>query len=200
MSERSRDVTGPSAEGRQPGGLANGRSLFRDDVHGASGRAAADARADARPVRWGNRGGRRLLVPRGCRRLGRGQPSVGAVGPRAGPSAVQRLRGPEHRRPARRRPVDLLRRFRRRARPRFRRGRCRRPSRRGASTAPGRTTGGSAGRSPARRADFERVGGYDEVYPCWGEEDNDLYDAFQFVGARTASAPGCAAPAPPARR
>ncbi len=32
------------------------------------------------------------------------------------------------------------------------------------------------------RADFERVGGFDEVYPCWGEEDNDLFDALQFVG------------------
>lgn len=32
------------------------------------------------------------------------------------------------------------------------------------------------------RADFERVGGYDEVYPCWGEEDNDLFDAFEFIG------------------
>jgi glycosyltransferase involved in cell wall biosynthesis len=30
--------------------------------------------------------------------------------------------------------------------------------------------------------DFERVGGYDEVYPCWGEEDNDLFDAFEFAG------------------
>lgn len=32
------------------------------------------------------------------------------------------------------------------------------------------------------REDFDRVGGYDEVYPCWGEEDNDLFDAFEFVG------------------
>jgi glycosyltransferase involved in cell wall biosynthesis len=32
------------------------------------------------------------------------------------------------------------------------------------------------------RDDFQRVGGYDEVYPCWGEEDNDLFDAFEFVG------------------
>ncbi len=35
------------------------------------------------------------------------------------------------------------------------------------------------------RADFERVGGYDEMYRCWGEEDNDLYDALQFVGLET---------------
>jgi hypothetical protein len=39
------------------------------------------------------------------------------------------------------------------------------------------------------RADFERVGGYDEVYPCWGEEDNDLFDAFQFVGLEQRSFP-----------
>ncbi len=32
------------------------------------------------------------------------------------------------------------------------------------------------------RADFERAGGYDEMYRCWGEEDNDLYDALQFAG------------------
>ncbi len=31
-------------------------------------------------------------------------------------------------------------------------------------------------------ADFERVGGFDEVYPCWGEEDNDLFDALAFAG------------------
>ena len=31
-------------------------------------------------------------------------------------------------------------------------------------------------------ADLERAGGYDEVYPCWGEEDNDLYDALRFIG------------------
>ena len=41
---------------------------------------------------------------------------------------------------------------------------------------------GLVGTFACSRADFERVGGYDEVYPCWGEEDNDLYDAFQFVG------------------
>jgi GT2 family glycosyltransferase len=39
------------------------------------------------------------------------------------------------------------------------------------------------------RADFERVGGYDEVYPCWGEEDNDLFDALQFVGLEQRSFP-----------
>jgi len=39
------------------------------------------------------------------------------------------------------------------------------------------------------RADFERVGGYDEVYPCWGEEDNDLYDALEFVGVEPRALP-----------
>jgi N-terminal domain of galactosyltransferase len=38
-------------------------------------------------------------------------------------------------------------------------------------------------------ADFERVGGYDEVYPCWGEEDNDLYDALQFGGLEARKLP-----------
>ena len=41
-----------------------------------------------------------------------------------------------------------------------------------------------------RRADFERVGGYDEVYPCWGEEDNDLFDAFAFTGLQRRDFPG----------
>ena len=42
--------------------------------------------------------------------------------------------------------------------------------------------GGIGGTFACSRADFERVGGYDEVYRGWGEEDNDLYDALQFVG------------------
>ncbi len=58
---------------------------------------------------------------------------------------------------------------------------------------------GLGGTFVCSRADFERVGGYDEVYPCWGEEDNDLFDAFQFVGVEQ-RVPGFAAPAPPARR
>jgi glycosyltransferase involved in cell wall biosynthesis len=41
---------------------------------------------------------------------------------------------------------------------------------------------GLGGTYVCARADFERIGGYDEVYPCWGEEDNDLFDAFEFVG------------------
>ena len=39
------------------------------------------------------------------------------------------------------------------------------------------------------RSDFERVGGYDEMYRCWGEEDNDLYDALQFVGLKARELP-----------
>jgi len=34
----------------------------------------------------------------------------------------------------------------------------------------------------ALRADLERVGGYDEVYQGWGDEDVDLYRALEFVG------------------
>jgi glycosyltransferase involved in cell wall biosynthesis len=40
------------------------------------------------------------------------------------------------------------------------------------------------------RTDFDRVGGYDEMYRCWGEEDNDLYDALQFVGLECRELPG----------
>ncbi len=35
------------------------------------------------------------------------------------------------------------------------------------------------------RGDFERVGGYDEVYEGWGDEDLDLYAALQSIGIRT---------------
>jgi glycosyltransferase involved in cell wall biosynthesis len=41
---------------------------------------------------------------------------------------------------------------------------------------------GLGGTFVCSRADLERVGGYDEVYPCWGEEDYDLYDALKFAG------------------
>ena len=41
---------------------------------------------------------------------------------------------------------------------------------------------GLGGTFVCARGDFERVGGYDEVYPCWGEEDYDLFDAFEFAG------------------
>jgi glycosyltransferase involved in cell wall biosynthesis len=49
--------------------------------------------------------------------------------------------------------------------------------------------GGLGGTLSVARADFERVGGYDEAYPCWGEEDNDLYDALQFVGLEPRALP-----------
>jgi glycosyltransferase involved in cell wall biosynthesis len=48
---------------------------------------------------------------------------------------------------------------------------------------------GLGGTFVCARGDFERVGGYDEVYPCWGKEDNDLFDAFQFVGLDQRSFP-----------
>ena len=48
---------------------------------------------------------------------------------------------------------------------------------------------GLGGTFVCARADFERVGGYDEVYPCWGEEDNDLFDAFEFAGLERRSYP-----------
>jgi hypothetical protein len=48
---------------------------------------------------------------------------------------------------------------------------------------------GLGGTFVCARGDFERVGGYDEVYPCWGEEDNDLFDAFEFAGLEGRSYP-----------
>jgi glycosyltransferase involved in cell wall biosynthesis len=48
---------------------------------------------------------------------------------------------------------------------------------------------GLGGTFVCSRADFERVVGYDEMYQCWGEEDNDLYDALQFVGLEPRSLP-----------
>jgi glycosyltransferase involved in cell wall biosynthesis len=48
---------------------------------------------------------------------------------------------------------------------------------------------GLGGTFVCARADFERVGGYDEVYPCWGEEDNDLFDALQFAGVEPRELP-----------
>ena len=51
------------------------------------------------------------------------------------------------------------------------------------------TDAGLVGTFACSRADFERVGGYDEVYACWGEEDNDLYDALEFVGLESRQLP-----------
>jgi glycosyltransferase involved in cell wall biosynthesis len=48
---------------------------------------------------------------------------------------------------------------------------------------------GLGGTFVCARADFERVGGYDEMYRCWGEEDNDLYDALDFVGLESREVP-----------
>jgi len=43
---------------------------------------------------------------------------------------------------------------------------------------------GTGGTFSCSRAAFERVGGYDEVYRGWGEEDNDLYHALEFIGIK----------------
>jgi glycosyltransferase involved in cell wall biosynthesis len=48
---------------------------------------------------------------------------------------------------------------------------------------------GLGGTFVCSRTDFERVGGYDEMYRCWGEEDNDLYDALQFAGLEARALP-----------
>ncbi len=48
---------------------------------------------------------------------------------------------------------------------------------------------GLGGTFACSRADFDRAGGYDEVYPCWGEEDNDLYDALEFLGLEARALP-----------
>jgi GT2 family glycosyltransferase len=48
---------------------------------------------------------------------------------------------------------------------------------------------GVGGTFAVARSDFERVGGYDEVIRGWGEEDNDLYDALQFVGVEQRTMP-----------
>jgi len=37
---------------------------------------------------------------------------------------------------------------------------------------------------------FRKSGGYDETYRGWGAEDDDLYEAMEWVGARGASFPG----------
>jgi hypothetical protein len=49
--------------------------------------------------------------------------------------------------------------------------------------------GGIGGTFACARSDFERVGGYDQVYRGWGEEDNDLYDALAFIGLEIRSLP-----------
>jgi hypothetical protein len=44
------------------------------------------------------------------------------------------------------------------------------------------TDRGLVGTFACARTDLERVGGYDEMYRCWGEEDFDLYEALEFSG------------------
>lgn len=39
------------------------------------------------------------------------------------------------------------------------------------------------------RGDFERIGGYDEVYQGWGDADVDVYDALQLAGVRPLTFP-----------
>lgn len=39
------------------------------------------------------------------------------------------------------------------------------------------------------REDFERIGGYDEVYQGWGERDLDVYSALEFIGVKRKSFP-----------
>jgi GT2 family glycosyltransferase len=48
---------------------------------------------------------------------------------------------------------------------------------------------GTEGTFLCSRGDFERAGGFDEVLQGWGEEDNDLYDALEFLGVRRATYP-----------
>ena len=117
-----------------------------------------------------------------------------------GQSAVQRLRGPEHRCAARRRPLDL---------PSSIPTSCSiRVS--AAAVVPALEPGGFyrawsddrglGGTFVCSRADFERVGGYDEIYPCWGEEDNDLLRRAPVRRCRARRTSRRAAAAPPARR
>ena len=40
-----------------------------------------------------------------------------------------------------------------------------------------------------RRTDLERVGGYDEMYRYWGEEDFDLYESLEFIGVEPRALP-----------
>ena len=81
------------------GTASDGRSFYRDDMHGAAGPAPPDVGADARPAR--RRAGRRcgLFVPRRRRRLGRGEPPERPVVRVPGQSRFNASRGAEHRRP-----------------------------------------------------------------------------------------------------
>jgi glycosyltransferase involved in cell wall biosynthesis/GT2 family glycosyltransferase len=48
---------------------------------------------------------------------------------------------------------------------------------------------GTEGTFCCAREDLDRVGGYDEAYEDWGEEDNDLYDALKEAGLQRATFP-----------
>jgi glycosyltransferase involved in cell wall biosynthesis len=50
-------------------------------------------------------------------------------------------------------------------------------------------SGGLGGTVVCHRDDFERLGGYDEMYRCWGEEDNDLYDGLKYIGVEARTLP-----------
>ncbi len=43
---------------------------------------------------------------------------------------------------------------------------------------------GTFGTMVCQTAEFHRVGGYDERYEGWGDEDADFYDALRFCGAQ----------------
>jgi glycosyltransferase involved in cell wall biosynthesis len=49
---------------------------------------------------------------------------------------------------------------------------------------------GAAGTLVVARTDFERIGGYDEIYQGYGGEDKDLYQALQFTGVVEDCFPG----------
>lgn len=55
--------------------------------------------------------------------------------------------------------------------------------------ADGRRNRQAAGTVVCRRSDFERAGGYDELFPAWGGEDVELYGRFGMLGLRAASFP-----------
>ncbi len=51
------------------------------------------------------------------------------------------------------------------------------------------TDRGLVGTFACTRTDLERVGGYDEMYRHWGEEDFDLYDSLEFIGVEPRALP-----------
>jgi hypothetical protein len=51
------------------------------------------------------------------------------------------------------------------------------------------TDRGLVGTFACARTDLERLGGYDEMYRYWGEEDFDLYEGLEFVGLEPRALP-----------